>query len=103
MASSSARAMTRSPLRVARTALALGTAVLPRYGHPCSPQKFTQPQLFALLVLRQFLRLDYRSLVCYVAEWSDLRAELGLRRVPHYTTLCKAAERLLKKGALPPS
>lgn len=103
MASPAPRAMSRSTLQVARTALELGTAVLPRYAHPCSPQTYTQPQLFALLVVRQFMQEDYRTVVQMVREWSDLRAVLALERVPHYTTLQKAAARLLKKGALLPS
>jgi len=30
-------------------------------------------------------------------EWSDLREVLGLTKVPHFTTLCQAAKRLLRK------
>jgi hypothetical protein len=29
----------------------------------------------------------------------ELRADLGLAKVPHYSTLCFAEQRLLKKGA----
>ena len=32
-----------------------------------------------------------------LAEWSDLREVLGLKGVPHFTTLCSAAKRLLRK------
>ena len=49
---------------------------------------------YALLV-----PLDYRKLVACLEQWSDLRAALELTRVPHYSTLCYAADRLLKKGA----
>ena len=87
--------MTKSAVRLAREALAVGQRALPRYGHPKSRHDFTQPQLFALLTLRQMLRVDYRGLVTLVAEWSELRRALGLRRVPHYSTLCYAAHRLL--------
>ena len=52
-----------------------------------------------MLVLREFLRVDYRKLVAYLEQWSDLREALELKRVPHYSTLCYAADRLLKKGA----
>lgn len=38
---------TKSPRAVALEALAAGEAALPLYSHPCSPKKFTQPQLFA--------------------------------------------------------
>jgi hypothetical protein len=90
---------TKDPIAVARAALKAGRKALPPYSHPKSPHKYTQAQLFAMLVLREFLRLDYRKLVVYLERWSDLRAALELERVPHYSTLCYAADRLLKKGA----
>jgi len=31
-------------------------------------------------------------------EWSDLRRILGLKKVPHFTTLCAAANRLSGKA-----
>lgn len=89
------RAMTPSVVRLAREALAVGRAALPPYSDPHSRHDFTQPQLFALLVLRQRLRTDYRGLVALLAEWGEVRRVLGLRKVPHYSTLCYAAHRLL--------
>jgi len=88
---------TRSALAVARKALKVGQNALPDYSHPNSPKKFTQPQLFALLVLRQFFRTDYRGLIVRLEEWAELRRALKLRDVPHYSTLCYAERRLLKK------
>ena len=35
------------------------------------------------------------GLVAVAAEWRDLRHALGLRKVPHYSTLAHAARRLL--------
>ena len=96
------RSMTKSALRVARDALAAGEAALPPYGSRCSRRDYTQPQLFALLTLRQFLRADYRGVVALAAEWRELREALGLGRVPHHSTLAHAAPRLLagaEKGA----
>src|SRR5437867_341989 len=89
------RSMTKSAVRLAREALAVGRAALPPYSGPRSRHDFTQPQLFALLVLRQALRTDYRGLVTLLAEWGELRRVLELRKVPHYSTLCYAAHRLL--------
>jgi hypothetical protein len=88
--------LSKSPLRVAREALAVATAVLPPYTHRFSPKKFTQPQLFACLVLKTFLKTDYRGLAAHLADHSDLRAVLGLQIVPHYTTPQKASRRLLR-------
>ncbi|MAF66313.1 MAG: hypothetical protein CMJ84_11740 [Planctomycetes bacterium] len=89
----------KDPVALARAALKAGQKALPPYSHAKSPHKYTQAQLFAMLVLREFLRVDYRKLVAYLEQWSDLREALDLKRVPHYSTLCYAADRLLKKGA----
>ena len=90
---------TKSPLAVAREALEAGRRALPDYAHPNSPKKFTQPQMFAILVLRQFLKLDYRGTVAFLADWREMREALGLGEVPHYSTLDYAESRLLKKAA----
>ena len=58
--------LSKSPLRVARQALATGQAALPLYAHRFSPKKFTQPQLFACLVLKTFLKNDYRGVVAHL-------------------------------------
>jgi hypothetical protein len=94
---------TKDPLDLARAALKVGEAALAPYSHPKSPRKFTQPQLFAMLALKEFFRRDYRSVVTWLEQWSELRDVLGLKRVPHYSTLAYAEKRLLKKGALPGS
>jgi hypothetical protein len=91
--------LSKSPLRVARRALATAAGVLPPYAHVYSPRKFTQPQLFACLVLKTFLKTDYRGLVAHLADHSDLRAALGLKTVPHFTTPQKASRRLLRLPA----
>lgn len=91
--------MTKSPRAVAREALRLAREVLPAYSSKFSRKDFTQHQLFALLVLKTFLKTDYRGLTQMLADFSDLRHDLGLDEVPHYSTLCKAAGRLLKKGS----
>ena len=87
----------KSPLRVAVVALELARRCYPPYSSSKSPKKFTQPQLVACLVLKEFLKKDYRGIACALAEWSDLRQVLGLSRVPHFTTLCAAHRRLLSK------
>ena len=97
------RSMTKSPLALARSALQAARKALPAYSCPKSRHDFTQHQLFACLVLKDFLRTDYRGLVQMLSEWSELRQTMGLEKVPHYSTLCYARRRLLKKGALPSS
>jgi hypothetical protein len=91
---------TKDPIAFARAALAAGKEALTAYSCAKSPHKFTQPQLFALLALKQFMKLDYRGLVQWLARWAELRETLELTRLPNYSTLCYAERRLLKKGAL---
>lgn len=96
------RTMTRSVLDVAREAMSAARKALPPYSRPNSPHLYTQHQLFAMLVVREFLCMDYRTLTKTLEEWSDLREVLELKRVPHHTTLVVAHRRLLEGGALPP-
>ena len=88
---------TKSPLALARRALAAGTAVLPLYAHRFSPRTYTQPQLFACLALKAFFRTDYRGIAQLLHDLADLRRALQLRCVPHFTTLQKAGHRLLRR------
>ena len=90
--------MTRSPLALASEALAVGQKALAPYSARRSRHDFTQAQLFAILTLREFFRTDYRGIVAMLADWSDVRNALSLTKLPHYTTLQKAQQRLLKKG-----
>jgi hypothetical protein len=91
------RKMTKSPLAVAREALAVARQALPEYSSKYSRQDYTQHQHFALLALREFLKTDYRGLEALLTEWSELREALGLAKAPDHSTLHKAAERLLEK------
>jgi hypothetical protein len=77
--------MTKSPRAVAQEALRLARDALPPYSAARSRKDFTQHQLFAVLALKTVFK-------------TDLRKDLGLTKVPHYSTLCYAASRLLKKG-----
>src|SRR3712207_9503393 len=100
------RRMSKSALRVAREALAVGRAALPPYGSRFSRHDCTQPQLFALLVLKQFLRTDYRGLVALVAEWRERGAAPRAREGAHHSTLSHPGGGLLPRaprgGASPP-
>jgi hypothetical protein len=94
------RSMTKSPLALAREAYQLGQAALEPYSGKYSPHRFTQAQLFAILVLRQFFKTDYRGVIQMIREFAELRRILQLQHIPHYSTLCYAERRLLKKGLL---
>jgi Transposase DDE domain len=88
--------LTKSPTRVAREALAVATQVLRPYAHKYSPKLYTQPQLFACLVLKTFFKTDYRGIAVLLQDLPDLRQAVGLRGLPHFTTLQKASRRLLR-------
>ena len=90
--------MTRSPAALARMALRVARDALPAYSSKFSKKDFTQHQLFAILVLKQFFKTDYRGIIAYLQDWPELCRVLKLTKVPHYSTLCYAEQRLLKKG-----
>src|SRR3954453_24009933 len=90
--------MTKSPRAVAREALRLAREVLPAYSSKYSRKEFTQHQLFAVLAVKTFLKTDYRGVVAALADFAELRADLGLGKVPDHSTLCYAEQRLLKRG-----
>jgi hypothetical protein len=92
------RPMTRSPVALAKAALRIAREALPPYASVYSKHDFTQHQLFAILVLRQFFKTDYRGIIALLDDLPDLQRTLGLTKVPHYSTVCYAEKRLLKGG-----
>lgn len=90
----------KSPRKVALVALAAAKESLPEHPHPNAPKKFTQPQLFACLVLKRFYQLDYRGIWAMLRDWPAMRGWLGLRCTPHWTTLHQAAGRLLAAASM---
>jgi hypothetical protein len=90
--------MTKSPRAVAQEALRLAQGALPLYSAVTSRKDFTQHQLFAVLALKTFLKTDYRGVVAFLKDFTELRDDLGLKKVPHYSTVCYAEGRLLKGG-----
>jgi hypothetical protein len=93
--------MTKSPLAFTQQALEVARAALPAYTSKFSKRDFTRHQHFAILALKTFLKIGYRDVVDYLHDWSDLRAALELKKVPHFTTLQKAHARLKKKTSTP--
>ena len=85
----------KSPRTVLRVAHEVAQDALPPYSHRFSPKKYTQHQWFALLVLKEFMRCDYRKVAELLEDCSDLRAEIGLKETPHFTAIQKASDRLL--------
>ena len=88
----------KSPKKVLIEAHRTAQRALPAYAHRCSPKKFTLHQLFACLVLKSFLKLDYRGVTALLEDSPHLAEAIGLKHVPHFTTLQKASRRLLASG-----
>jgi len=85
----------KSPRKVALVALAVAEQSLSTYSHRFSPKTFTQPQLFACLAVKTFFRTDYRGVTAILADMPELCQTIALVKVPHFTTLQKAARRLM--------
>jgi len=51
------------------------------------------------VALKLFFKTDYRGVVALLDDFAELRDDLSLDKIPHYSTLCYAAQRLLKKGS----
>lgn len=85
---------TKSPVALARAALEAAAARYPSYTSRYSRKDFTQHQLAAILVLRDYFHTDYRGVEQLLREWTDLREALRLKRVPDHSTLHRAAVRL---------
>jgi IS5 family transposase len=71
----------------ARVALEVSREVLPAYSHRFSPQRFTQPQLLAILCLMRYEDWTFRAAEVRLAEHAELRKALELEVVPDYSTL----------------
>jgi hypothetical protein len=90
--------LTKSPVALAKKAIAIGQQALSPYSASKSRHDFTQTQLFAILTLRQFFNTDYRGITQLLSDLPELRQTLDIKKVPHYTTIQKAQQRLIKKG-----
>jgi hypothetical protein len=69
-------------------------ARIPPYLHKRSNHMYTVWQHLILLTLRQYECKSYRRFSDFLHECIGIQQFLGLSRIPHYTTLQKAAARL---------
>ena len=79
-------------LAFAGLALAVAERVLPERAHKFAPKRYTQPQLFGCLLLKEYLRLDYRSAEEVIGASDRLPGMLQLRHAPDYSTLWRFAQ-----------
>jgi hypothetical protein len=89
----------KSPRSILVMAHRVARSSLPKYSHVNSPKTFTQHQIFACLALKSAMALDYRGVAALLVDCPELRSAIAMSRAPHWTTLQKAAERLLHWAA----
>ncbi|HXG74120.1 MAG TPA: IS5 family transposase [Candidatus Nitrosotenuis sp.] len=86
------------PSRYVRMARAMMQIIkrarIPPYLHRKSNHVYKVWQHLVLLVLRQYEAKSYRRFVDFLHECIGVQQFLGLSRIPHYTTIQKAAARL---------
>jgi hypothetical protein len=81
-------------LQFTEACMRLTTQRVPPYSSKFSKHTFTQPQLVVLYCLKIKLGVTYRELVDWLGEMPRLRETLGLKQLPHFTTVQKAFQRL---------
>jgi Transposase DDE domain/Transposase domain (DUF772) len=81
----------------AHVALEVSREVVPAYSHRFSPQRFTQPQLLAILCLMRYEDWTFRAAEVRLAEHGELRQALELHAVPDYSTLFRFMLRVEEK------
>jgi hypothetical protein len=80
-------------LQIVHLALHLARRHLQPYGSLKSRKDFTQPQLMTCLILRTYWKTTYRGVVEQLAVSAEVREQLGLSTLPHYSTLKKFSDR----------
>lgn len=80
-------------VRIVSLAARLARRHMADYSHKKSPRKFTQPQLFACLILRAHLGCTYRKCEELLTLMPAVREAIGLTEVPRFTTLQMFADR----------
>src|SRR6185295_11945119 len=78
---------------VASLSVRLSRKYMQPYSCAKSPHKFTQAQLMTCLVLRAYLKSTYRGVIEILDTSETLRQTIGLKTLPHYSTLKYFADR----------
>jgi IS5 family transposase len=81
-------------LQLTEKCMELATQQVPPYSSKFSKHTSTQPQLIVLYCLKLKLGVTYRELIDWLGEMPRIQEALGLRRLPHFTTVQKAFARL---------
>lgn len=78
-------------VRIARLATRLARGHMTDYAHKYAPKKFTQPQLFACLIIKAHMGCTYRKAEELLTLMPAVREAIGLEDVPRFTTLATFA------------
>lgn len=81
-------------LKVTRNLYSKAQRVCPAYSSKYSKKTFTQHQHLTILGLKKKLKTDYRGVIDLLIEMPRIQKEIGLDRLPNFTTPCKAFGRL---------
>ncbi len=81
-------------LQFTQTCLELAREHVPAYSSRFSKRIFTHPQLIVLYCLKLKLRVGYRERIDWLSEMPRIQQALGLKHLPHFTTVQKAFARL---------
>jgi transposase len=73
---------------------AIREANIPLYSSKYSRKDYTQHQLLALLVFKEYLGARYREIIELVEVMDVVQKHLGIAEIPHFTTLCKFSSRI---------
>ena len=65
-----------------------------KYSSQYSKQKYTQPQLFAILAYEIYNKFDYRNTIENLKISTELQKALNLKTIAHYTTIQKFFKKL---------
>jgi hypothetical protein len=82
-------------IRFARLAVEVAGVSLPEYAHRFAPKKYRLSQLAACVLLRVYLRQDWRGIEGILMVSAPLREAIGLKQVPDHTTLNRFARRFM--------
>lgn len=71
----------------------IGRRYYEAYSSAKSPHMYAQPSLFAICLMGALLNLTYRGVTELIRSQPRLPARLGIKRIPHYSTLIKFSNR----------
>ena len=81
-------------LKLTRALHGKAQGVCPAHSSKYSKKTYTQHQHLTILGLKKKLKTDYRGVIDLLTEMPRIQKEIGLNKLPNFTTPCKAFGRL---------